>query len=102
MKELVLPINSIYRATEGEGVFIGHPQVFVRTQGCSIGCLNCDSKDTWDFDEKTNRSLENILAEVSEQSFRGAINRISITGGDPLHPSNQNALVEFLFLKQFL
>ena len=45
-------INSIYRATEGEGVFVGRPQIFVRYQGCAIGCINCDSKDTWEFDKE--------------------------------------------------
>lgn len=96
MKELSLPINSIYRATEGEGVFIGHPQVFVRTQGCSVGCLNCDSKDTWEFKEELAQSLEQILDRVSTQSLRGKIKRISITGGDPLHPSQIVALVALI------
>ena len=81
-------INSIYRATEGEGVFLGRPQIFVRYQGCAIGCLNCDSKDTWDFSEDMGQSLEMVMDAIHKEGFDGAIKNVSITGGDPLHPSH--------------
>lgn len=81
-------INSIYRATEGEGVFVGRPQIFVRYQGCNIGCLNCDSKDTWDFSPESAQDFESVLAQVHSEGFNGAIKNVSITGGDPLHPSH--------------
>lgn len=81
-------INSIYRATEGEGVFLGRPQIFVRYQGCSVGCLNCDSKDTWEFDQSMSIDLSDILARVYAEGFDGKIKNVSITGGDPLHPSH--------------
>lgn len=79
-------INSIYRATEGEGVFLGRPQIFVRYQGCNIGCINCDSKDTWEFDESMGQSLDEILLKVHNEGHKGLIKNVSITGGDPLHP----------------
>lgn len=81
-------INSIYRATEGEGVFVGRPQIFVRYQGCNIGCLNCDSKDTWVFSPESAQDLESILAQVHSEGLNGAIKNVSVTGGDPLHPSH--------------
>lgn len=81
-----LQMNSIYLATEGEGVHVGTPQVFVRFQGCAIGCLNCDSKDTWEFSKYFDMDLETVLQKISEQSSQGQIKRVSITGGDPLHP----------------
>lgn len=87
-------INGIYRATEGEGVFVGTPQVFVRFQGCTIGCTNCDSKDTWDFSGVPEMSVEEILAAVHDESYQGSIRRVSITGGDPLHPKNVPAVLE--------
>ena len=81
-------INSIYRATEGEGVFVGRPQIFVRYQGCAIGCLNCDSKDTWDFNKEMGIELQEILDRVHSEGHNGSIKNVSITGGDPLHPSH--------------
>jgi len=78
-------INAIYQASEGEGVHIGTPQVFVRFQGCAIGCFNCDSIDTWDFNTGERLSLEQVLTQVIQQGG-DRFKRVSITGGDPLHP----------------
>ncbi len=93
-------INAIYRATEGEGVHIGAPQVFVRFQGCNIGCINCDSMDTWDFSGE-EISLEEVWQRVLEESYGGKIKRVSITGGDPLHPKHEKQVLELSkFLKE--
>lgn len=89
-------INSIYRATEGEGIFLGAPQVFVRFQGCNIGCINCDSKDTWAFDEGQTLNFEQVVEEVKKESFDFKIKRISITGGDPLHPKHEESVLEII------
>lgn len=97
-------INSIYRATEGEGVFLGRPQIFVRYQGCTVGCLNCDSKETWDFTEEMGQSLESILESIHKEGFSGSIKNVSITGGDPLHPRHVPhvlALVKLLKQKKY-
>lgn len=89
-------INAIYRATEGEGIWVGTSQVFVRFQGCSIGCLNCDSKDTWEFVQDGALSLESVLEQISQCALQGAIKRVSITGGDPLHPKHEKAVLELV------
>lgn len=90
-----LLINSIYRATEGEGIHIGTPQVFVRFQGCHVGCVNCDTKETWDFDPAFTKSLDEVMEEVETLSM-GFIKRVSITGGDPLHPSHIPSLLALI------
>jgi 7-carboxy-7-deazaguanine synthase len=87
-------INSIYSATEGEGIHIGTPQVFVRFQGCTIGCLNCDSKDTWDF-EGTKWTHEQVLTAI-EDAGGDRFKRVSITGGDPLHPSHVPNVIDLV------
>lgn len=87
-----LLINSIYRATEGEGVHIGTPQIFVRFQGCHIGCVNCDTKETWEFDPAFTMSLDEVMEKVEVLS-QDIIKRVSITGGDPLHPSHVPSLL---------
>lgn len=90
-----LGIHSIYRATEGEGIHIGTPQIFVRFQGCTIGCVNCDSKETWEFTDNTI-SIESAIEQVEEISGRypNRIKRVSITGGDPLHPKHAPGVEE--------
>lgn len=90
-----LLINSIYRATEGEGIHIGIPQIFIRFQGCHIGCVNCDTKDTWDFDPAFTKSLDDVI-ETVEVLSQDLIKRVSITGGDPLHPSHVPSLIALI------
>ena len=86
-------INSLYVATEGEGVHIGTPQIFIRFQGCHIGCLNCDSIDTWEFDQKTAIDLKELLTQVNSLSLdHYGLKRVSITGGDPLSPKHSDSL----------
>jgi len=90
-----LLINSIYRATEGEGVHIGTPQIFVRFQGCHIGCVNCDTKETWEFDPAYSMTLDEVMERIEVLS-QDVIKRVSITGGDPLHPSHIPSLLELV------
>lgn len=87
-----LLINSIYRATEGEGIHIGIPQIFVRFQGCHVGCVNCDTKETWDFDPAFTTTIDDVMEKVETLS-QDIIKRVSITGGDPLHPSHIPSLL---------
>lgn len=91
----LLAINSIYRATEGEGIHLGQTQIFVRFQGCNIGCYNCDSKDTWDFIDDGNMSLESVIERIISLDV-GLSKRVSITGGDPLHPKNEMGVIELI------
>ncbi len=89
-------INSIYRATEGEGIFLGRPQIFVRYQGCAIGCVNCDSKETWSFEEGKSLSIIEVIEKVYSEGFNGLIKNISVTGGDPLHPKHVPSVLELI------
>jgi len=85
-------IHSVYLATEGEGIHIGRPQVFVRYQGCAVGCLNCDSKETWDFNLR-NGLVDNVeLVKRIIKEDRCNSKRVSITGGDPLHSKNDRSV----------
>ena len=88
-------INAIYLGTEGEGIRIGIPQVFVRFQGCSVGCVNCDSKYTWEFSQSSARQLPQVLEEIQKESL-GKIKIVSLTGGDPLHQKHLPAMLELI------
>lgn len=73
-------INNIYAACEGEGALIGRPQVFVRTQGCSLHCKNCDTLSSWNPKHGEDLTIEEIVQRV----HRYGLNSVSITGGNPL------------------
>lgn len=93
-----IPLHSMYLATEGEGVHIGHPQVFVRFQGCAIACRNCDSKNTWKFDDAKNVLISKVVEEVKElaTSEGRSVKRVSITGGDPMDPRFRVSLINLI------
>lgn len=38
-----LLVNEVFRTLQGEGRFTGTPAVFVRLQGCDVGCTFCDT-----------------------------------------------------------
>ena len=93
--ERKLLINCIYRATEGEGIYVGRPQVFVRFQGCKVGCLNCDSKETWSFSQKFAIPLDQVLERIDRQAM-AKIKWVSLTGGDPLDPRHSSGPAELI------
>ena len=79
-------ISEIFYSVQGEGVYTGVPMVFVRFQGCSLGCVWCDSKYTWGK-ESTHAlgemSLTQVLTKVRKLS-RPKTKWVCITGGEPL------------------
>jgi len=89
-----LRINAIYLATEGEGLLIGRVQIFVRFQGCLLGCKNCDSKDTWNVSNGSFMSEDEVIAAIEAKwpSPNVPIKTVSITGGDPLNLQNIEAV----------
>jgi len=44
----IYPINEIFQSLQGEGVFTGYPSIFLRLQGCPVGCPWCDTQQAWD------------------------------------------------------
>ena len=85
-------IHAIYPATEGEGVRIGIPQVFVRFQGCAVGCVNCDSPETWNFKNNTQLAISEIVSQI--KTFN--LDWTSITGGNPLDSHHRSDVLELI------
>jgi 7-carboxy-7-deazaguanine synthase len=79
---MVLRISEIFHSLEGEGLHMGLPQVFIRLQGCRVGCTWCDTKYTWPEKAKDSAALteEEVLGRVAAFPCK----RVSITGGEPL------------------
>ena len=60
------PINEMFQTLQGEGYFTGVPAIFIRLQGCPVGCAWCDTKHTWEKLEDREVSLFSILAKTKE------------------------------------
>jgi 7-carboxy-7-deazaguanine synthase len=96
---LMLKINEIFETIQGEGRYTGIPSVFIRLQGCPVGCPWCDTQHTWAIDPSRRVSDEAMLAKsqdgeqwceadtqavltlLKQQKFTAT--HIVITGGEP-------------------
>lgn len=58
-----LPLNEIFESIQGEGSFTGAPSIFVRLQGCPVGCAWCDTKHSWYLDEKYQTTFSEVVAK---------------------------------------
>jgi 7-carboxy-7-deazaguanine synthase len=61
-----LPLCELFYTIQGEGHLAGMPSVFVRLQGCPVGCPWCDTKYTWDAQPALRVSLRTLLDECSD------------------------------------
>ena len=73
-------ISEIFYSIQGEGRLLGVPSVFIRTSGCNLRCVWCDTPYTSWRPEGKSRSIDKILGEVAQYPTRHVV----ITGGEPL------------------
>jgi len=80
----MLPISEIFLTIQGEGMNVGRPAMFVRTQGCDVGCPWCDTKHSWLEIEAKMTFAEPELVRVLENEY-GLLphHLVVITGGEP-------------------
>jgi 7-carboxy-7-deazaguanine synthase len=72
-------IAEIFYSIQGEGRFVGMPSVFIRTSGCNLRCVWCDTPYTSWAPEGKKWSVGEILGEVAKYPSR----HIVVTGGEP-------------------
>lgn len=70
-------ISEVFKSIQGEGLYQGAEQLFLRFFGCNLNCEFCDTK----LDSYREISLADLLGELS--SFEG-YHSLSLTGGEPL------------------
>jgi 7-carboxy-7-deazaguanine synthase len=74
-------IAEIFYSLQGEGGLVGVPSVFVRTSGCNLRCVWCDTPYTSWQPEGDELSIDEILARV--EAYRPA-RHVVLTGGEPM------------------
>ena len=95
----VYKVNEIFETIQGEGSYTGTPAIFVRLQGCPVGCAWCDTKHTWDIepallialsdtstkkaesDHWASASADDLLALFNGRGYRAR--HVVVTGGGP-------------------
>lgn len=89
-------IIEIFSSIQGEGLWVGRPQVFVRFRGCKLKCLYCDTPLTHSKIKQSRiesppfskrfeaHALEWTPEELNQTIERFRIPSLAITGGEPL------------------
>ena len=90
-----ITVSETFYSIQGEGRFIGVPSIFLRTQGCLLNCIWCDTYNVWKNGlSYTNEQLLNLWKQLG---FIDLINskaiHIIFTGGEPL--ARQTPLLNF-------
>ncbi|OGQ78175.1 MAG: radical SAM protein [Deltaproteobacteria bacterium RIFCSPLOWO2_12_FULL_60_19] len=73
-------IAEIFYSIQGEGRLLGVPSVFIRTSGCNLRCVWCDTPYTSWKPEGEERSFKEIMAAAAKYPARHVV----VTGGEPL------------------
>ena len=71
-------ITEIFKSIQGESSFAGLPCSFIRTTGCNLRCVWCDTQ--YAFYGGKNMTIDEILAEIEPHGC----NLVEITGGEPM------------------
>ncbi|MFH1768561.1 MAG: 7-carboxy-7-deazaguanine synthase QueE [Candidatus Omnitrophota bacterium] len=70
-------VTEIFKSIQGEGIYLGVPQVFVRFHGCNCDCSFCDTKHEY-FEEISLWQMVSLLHSYDNY------HSLSLTGGEPL------------------
>jgi len=100
---LAAPVLEVFASIQGEGAYVGQPQVFVRLFGCPFRCLWCDTPGSLTVPDDPRARVERfVVHEKKERTGEAAWaspfqvatwvaaaegnapRTISVTGGEPL------------------
>ncbi|MBZ9613598.1 7-carboxy-7-deazaguanine synthase QueE [Rheinheimera maricola] len=109
-------VNEVFETIQGEGSFTGAPAIFIRLQGCPVGCSWCDTKHTWEIKDELRQPLGDIVIKTSETEHWAGVSaedlmalfsregyqakHVVITGGEPCM-YDLNPLCEVLHSKGY-
>jgi 7-carboxy-7-deazaguanine synthase len=85
-------IYKIFNSIQGEGIYVGTRQVFVRFCGCQLRCGYCDTREARALADEcriNNRRIDNpldtgIVIDAINALWTPSTRHISLTGGEPL------------------
>ena len=89
-----MKITEIFQSVQGEGPYIGHRSVFIRTFGCNLRCSFCDTPMSWQAGsmhyDMTVDQVVNMVCQTPD------ITHVVITGGEPTIQPELEELAERL------
>jgi 7-carboxy-7-deazaguanine synthase len=85
-----LVIHEIYESIQGESSYAGLPCTFVRTTGCNLRCVWCDTPQA--FYGGTRMKRQEVLA----RALATGTDLVELTGGEPLLQPGVSVLLQEL------
>lgn len=83
-------VNEVFASLQGESSWAGVPCTFVRTTGCHLRCVYCDTEHA--FHEGSERSVASLVDEVVALGLP----LVEVTGGEPLLQPSVHPLLHAL------
>ncbi|MBQ3834677.1 MAG: 7-carboxy-7-deazaguanine synthase QueE [Elusimicrobia bacterium] len=87
----IVPVSEVFFSYQGEGIYAGIPQIFVRFAGCNLRCNYCDTPKSLMVSSAvkyfTPQALSEYVFDVytkNKKMFFGFKPSVSFTGGEPL------------------
>lgn len=89
--EITAPVSEIFFSYQGEGLYVGQPQIFIRFAGCNLKCSYCDTPKNRKVSSGKQLTVKQIIKKVTKLARKHRIFGrgkfplvVSITGGEPL------------------
>lgn len=77
-------INEIFCSVQGEGLYLGQKQIFVRFAGCNLACDYCDETKAMGSGNFSWQSPEQVIKKIKLLQKKENPEAVSLTGGEPL------------------
>lgn len=87
-----MKVVEIFKSIDGEGIRAGVPVTFIRFAGCNLRCAYCDTKYSYQDAKYEEMTVNDIYKKVIELG----LNKITLTGGEPLLQQELPLLVRWL------
>ena len=92
------PVLEVFSSFQGEGLYAGSPQVFLRLAGCPLRCAWCDTPASWEISTEPTARVRTGEGSHSESAWVTPLEAVqwidevdpsgrmtvSVTGGEPL------------------
>ncbi len=89
-------ITEIFSSVQGEGLYLGQRQIFVRFAACNLNCSYCDEVAAKEGAGSSLLSVQEVVKEIKALQKKEKAEALSLTGGEPLM---QVAFIEKLLPK---